>query len=456
MFKIRFIVLLTVIALCSNIVKAQHTSANTLTQEKKIFILSEIWKEVSYNFYDPQRLQQINWDSLYVSNIKETVRIENDYDFYLLLKKFMASVQDGHTMFDYQNAFESLSLGELPFGIQDIGGKYYVIAFAQGNSNNINLGDNIQKINEIPVQDYMNKYVLPYSHGSTSQWSIKYALGNIFGSGEVGDSIKIQLLSREGRETTSWFPYIQRSKLRSAPYTILPSIRSKQKFELLDDSILYMNITGFSNRNCIHYLQNNVGKSDKISGIIIDLRNNEGGNEEIADSLLMCFRQDTILKTYKSITRTNNAFFSAMGYGFPAYKSFYENTHVDTLKEDVFYKGQLPTYLQPLVVLIGPRTCSAAEDFLLALKINFPERAILIGTPTAGSTGAPLVRQVNSEVYYKICTRKPLVDPKLFKNGIIPDIFYEKTIDEYLCNTDKIMEIAKGLIHKKQSSIFKL
>ena len=53
-------------------------------------------------------------------------------------------------------------------------------------------------------------------------------------------------------------------------------------------------------------------------------------------------------------------------------------------------------FLQPLVILIWPTTCSAAEDFLLALKMKAPKRDVLIGTPTGGSTGAPLVRYLNS------------------------------------------------------------
>ena len=68
-----------------------------LSQEEKIFMLSDTWKEVSYNFDDPQKLKTIKWDSLYSSCIKEVLQTNSDYEFYQLLQKFIASVGDGHT-----------------------------------------------------------------------------------------------------------------------------------------------------------------------------------------------------------------------------------------------------------------------------------------------------------------------------------------------------------------------
>jgi hypothetical protein len=41
--------------------------------------------------------------------------------------------------------------------------------------------------------------------------------------------------------------------------------------------------------------------------------------------------------------------------------------------------------------------------------------ALLIGTPTFGSTGAPLIRLLSDKVYYRICTRVPLNVCKRFQ-----------------------------------------
>jgi hypothetical protein len=445
--KIIFVIFFFSLFLNSEI-DAQAKLENSLTISNKIYMLSEIWKEVSYNFCDPQKLKEIKWDSLYRSNINEVINTKSDYAYYLLLKKFIASIGDGHTKLEIENVVEKLSLGELPIGIQNVGPKYYLIAFLTDYVKNIPMYSEVERINDLLVQEYMDKYLLPYAHASTPQRKIKYALGSVFGVGLIGDSIKIQFKKQDGNREVRWLKYISQEKVRIAPRSIAPSFLYKGRFQI-EDSILYLGTNSFGNNSVLKYIIKNKDLIAKTKGIIIDLRYNEGGDEPIADSLLMCFLNCTSLKTYKSLCRKNNAFYTAMGYGYPNFKPYYNNEVLDTLPEDILKKGNLPTFSQPLVVLIGSNTCSAAEDFLLALKINAPHRAVLIGTPTSGSTGAPLVRVFDSGVYYKICTRKPLVDPVLFKNGIQPDILYEKTIDEYLTNSDHILKIASDFINRK-------
>jgi carboxyl-terminal processing protease len=51
-----------------------------------------------------------------------------------------------------------------------------------------------------------------------------------------------------------------------------------------------------------------------------------------------------------------------------------------------------PRFLGPIVLLIGPATFSAAEDFLVAWKNS--DRGKIIGEPSAGSTGQPLFFQL--------------------------------------------------------------
>jgi C-terminal processing protease CtpA/Prc len=47
-----------------------------------------------------------------------------------------------------------------------------------------------------------------------------------------------------------------------------------------------------------------------------------------------------------------------------------------------------PHYRGPITVLTSPSTCSAAEDFLVSLKMS--KRITIVGAPTGGSTGQPL------------------------------------------------------------------
>lgn len=430
--------------LLSNVnIKAQ----SRLSQEKKIYMLSEIWKEVSYSFCDSKRLLDIHWDSIYLTNITKVLDTKSDYEFYLVLRKFLVNIEDGHTNLELQNLTQTLSVGELPIAIKKIDNRIFLFGFISDNLNNVALGSEIIQINNLPVLDYINKFVLPYTWGSTLQWRTQNAVENVFGFGLIGDSLNVQFKTTEGNFKDIWLKYQDKNKFIKANFKTLPSFRPKPRYEILDDSFLYLKPNSFELNYSVKYLQRNANIIYKAKGIIIDLRDNRGGNEDIADSLLMCFLDLKTMKTYKSLTRKHNGFYAAMGYGYPTYKSYYDNQTMDTLHEEIIQKGELPTFLQPMVILIGTSTCSAAEDFLLALKLNAPKRAILIGTPTAGSTGAPLVRFLNSGAYYRICTRRPLIETDFFKNGIQPDIYYEKTVEEYLQNEDTIINIAKRKIN---------
>ena len=119
---------------------------------------------------------------------------------------------------------------------------------------------------------------------------------------------------------------------------------------------------------------------------------------------------------------------------------------MDILPPDTLVKKNLPFFSQPLFILTSSKTYSAAEDLLITLKLHYPDRAILVGTPTGGSTGAPFVRKLPChDAYYRICTRRPQLPNGLFDNGIQPDFFYEPDIEEHLGNEDMIFQYVEQL-----------
>jgi C-terminal processing protease CtpA/Prc len=59
-------------------------------------------------------------------------------------------------------------------------------------------------------------------------------------------------------------------------------------------------------------------------------------------------------------------------------------------------------YAGPLVILTGPNTLSTAEDFVVAL--DFAGRALLVGEPTAGSTGNPVNLSLPGGAILRACS----------------------------------------------------
>lgn len=70
---------------------------NNLSSMDKLYGLSLLWKEVSYNFAFFEQIPNLNWDSCYQAYIPKVMESKNDWDYYLELQKFMSLLQDGHT-----------------------------------------------------------------------------------------------------------------------------------------------------------------------------------------------------------------------------------------------------------------------------------------------------------------------------------------------------------------------
>lgn len=70
---------------------------NKLSTNDKIYGLSLLWKEVSYNFAFFHQVPDLNWDSCYQAYIPRVMESTNDWDYYLELQRFMSLLQDGHT-----------------------------------------------------------------------------------------------------------------------------------------------------------------------------------------------------------------------------------------------------------------------------------------------------------------------------------------------------------------------
>jgi C-terminal processing protease CtpA/Prc len=99
----------------------------------------------------------------------------------------------------------------------------------------------------------------------------------------------------------------------------------------------------------------------------------------------------------------------------------------------------------PSVILIGNFTFSAAEDFLVNIY-EVPNRPLMIGDKTGGSSGAPLVlSNLPNETMVRLCTLRELFpySMKPFVGmGISPDIEVTEDIDDYISGEDVVLKRA--------------
>ena len=89
-------------------------------------------------------------------------------------------------------------------------------------------------------------------------------------------------------------------------------------------------------------------------------------------------------------------------------------------------------YTQPVVVLVDRGTFSAAEDFCAVFRGM--KRGILIGTPTAGSTGNGVrIELIPGKNYANICSKHDIAPDgtDFVGKGIIPDIIVEESYQTF-------------------------
>jgi C-terminal processing protease CtpA/Prc len=346
----------------------------------------------------------------------------------------------------------------LPVVIEQIQDRFYVIAIFKKWSENIPLGSEILLIDSLSPIKYFTKNTFPFISGNTFQAKLSNAFFQ-FTEGRRNDSVTLTIQKPNKQIQSFTLIYDTKKDLTNninecIDYTFFSPFQeenpNQNTFLKEHRNIMYIRLDQFHVKdNIIDILQSKLNDTNKYSYVILDLRYNTGGDGRVADTLLMCFLDIDTLKTYSSIIVKDNAYFSAMGYGFDKYKEYYNGTVIDTMKEDILIKENLPYIDLPLIILISENTCSAAEDFLINLKLYYPTRSIFVGTPTAGSTGAPYVKQLSHNMYYRICTRFPLLPNGMFENGIQPDYFFSKSIEDYFTGEDKIFRYIKEVLKKE-------
>ncbi|HHH52353.1 MAG TPA: hypothetical protein ENK91_01730, partial [Bacteroidetes bacterium] len=382
---------------------------NTISNKEKIYWLSQIWSEIKYNFVNIDHLK-FNLDSMYNIYIPEVLNTNNDYEYYQVLKKFVASLQDGHSAVYNNNQF-SIFMDYIPMSIEDINKKLYITSIRKGiGLDSSYIGAEIIEIDKIPTIEYISNRVFPYIAASTEQhlWmQAPYYISRGFKNDlfkatirKTDGKIEEIEIKRNGSETRTpkdeyWGPKFKFS-------------RKYVDLEWSNDSIAIIGINRFYPEEIVmNDIDDAINKTKKAKGVIIDLRRNGGGSTLVAWNLQKHLTKGNFFLNYGWDTRISDGVRKANGNWKDEYKDYYKNKAIRYEKPDtVFVEDSIYRIKVPVVILIGRYTFSAAEDFLVNIY-EVPNRPVLIGEETGGSTGSPLVISgLPGNGYARICTRR--------------------------------------------------
>lgn len=290
-------------------------------------------------------------------------------------------------------------------------------------------GQEILSIDGVGVHDYAAKRVRPFQSASTRQdLDVRvYTFGLL--QGNADEAIELVVSSSAQDQQKILVPrtgYDENDK--SDTDSSLFSIRD------VGDGILLLDIRSFNEQSVLDSFSERFEEISHAAALIIDLRLNGGGNSGIGWGIIAQL-VDKPFPTSQWKTRLYRPTFRA--WSRPEAWSWHEG------KGDEFDPHGEHFYTGPVAVLSGPRTYSAAEDFLAAFRQA--KRGLIIGQPSGGSTGQPLLFKLPGGGSARVCTKRDsFADGTEFVGvGVIPDILVQETVADLRAGHDAAADRAK-------------
>jgi carboxyl-terminal processing protease len=196
-------------------------------------------------------------------------------------------------------------------------------------------------------------------------------------------------------------------------------------------NIGYVALNDFGTHELIKEWDQTLPKLLGTAALVLDVRLNSGGSSGIGYHVLQSLVDKPFL-TSRQVMRRYNPTERARG-------SLMEWTEIPAGEIE---PGDGARYLKPVVVLTGPATFSAAEDFLVALKNS--KRGTIIGEPSGGSTGQPLFFKLPGGGSARVCTKRDTFPDgrEWVGKGIDPEIVVRPLFSDVRAGRDTVLEKA--------------
>jgi C-terminal processing protease CtpA/Prc len=207
----------------------------------------------------------------------------------------------------------------------------------------------------------------------------------------------------------------------------------------LEDGIVYVNLPGFGSDYVIKEFDKVFDKIKEGKGLILDVRRNGGGSTRNGYAILS-----------RLVTKTVPGSHWKSPKYIAAYRAWGRDEQWEEGDHSTIEPHKTRHYGGPVVVLTGPETGSAAEDFVVAFQTS--ERGKVIGQKTRGSTGQPLTIKLPGGGGARICTKRDTYpDGREFVGiGVIPDIEIESTRQNIAEERDIVLEKALEILNKEK------
>jgi C-terminal processing protease CtpA/Prc len=291
-------------------------------------------------------------------------------------------------------------------------------------------------VDGLPVREYAARFVMPFLAVSTEQDRENRAFrASGLLSGPPGSKIRLQFRDESGRTFEVTVARLTDSELDKRD-TQPP--HGHFEFRMLDDGrIAYVALNTFGEPDIVTDFAKAWPEIRKAPALILDVRTNGGGNSGFGSEILGYLvakggpAEGVRLPIYHPTYRA----WGRLGQG--------HDWEADTWSVDAQAGGG---YNGPIVLLTGPGTFSAAEDF--AVSFDMLKAGMILGEPTAGSTGQPVDFRLPGGGAARVCTLQcRYADGRDFVGvGVQPKIRVTPTIADFLAGKDTVLEAAEAYL----------
>lgn len=411
----------------------------------KIADLALLWRragEILPRFADVA----CNWEEAFYQFLPRLMRAD-DRQTHLLFAEFLNLLGDGHTDYQFPRAF-LWEYGFAPFSLGFCADAY----FLNGVSPEYGafLGAAVETLDGRPFPEILNE-AAKYS----------YHVGSFLPEYRLNALLPLLLRGQTHEMKTSKGSFSFRL-LPERPELLLARKRREFEIKHLEDGILYVNLPDFLHADTAAKVRAALDETTP-DGLILDIRDNIGGmtlfGAQVAELLIPgafsgCRKQTRIMEGVDLAGASQILLESPEEQAREIAAGLYTRAQMEDARKkmagsytrsylDHFGKeGQQALFSGPCAVLTSRRTVSAAEDFLAMLRCN--HRAAVIGAPTCGTTGTPMLLKLRCGGSARICSvGYRLLDGTAFLGlGIRPDIPIEPTPEDILTGKDPVLDAA--------------
>lgn len=409
-----------------------------LTEDQRVAGLSRLWSEAKYNFANFDLVPDLDWDAAYLQALPRVRAPQSNEAYFKQLQAFTALLRDGHTnIFPGKEAADAWSArpGINTLWLEDrvIVRDVFDPAF---QATGLQRGWEIVAVEGQPVDAYASAHVVPYVAGSTPQDRASRTFERFLLSGRGDMPVHVTVRDLSGKTHALTLPRMPAERR-------LAAVPNQAPFEwtMLPGNIALVSLRSFGNSTAADEYIRQFDDIAKADAIVFDLRDNGGGSSNVGYRILATLADKPFL-TSAWRTRDYRPAFRAWEQGESSYRGRPEEIAPDTARH----------YAKPVLVLTSARTYSAAEDFLVAFDTM--QRGRIVGEPTGGSTGQPLVVALPGGMSVRICTKRDAYpDGREFVGvGIKPQVLVRPSVADYRVGRDTVLDAATQLLRGTTSA----